>query len=64
MTQDQAIRILENVKREAGRTYKSKIHAAWMNGAYYAEGLDKWACELQNMRNVWGPSWLRRVKVA
>jgi hypothetical protein len=64
MTQDQAIAILGTVKREVGRTYKSKIHSAWQNGSYTAEGLEKWSCELQNMRNVWGPSWLSRANVA
>jgi hypothetical protein len=63
MTQGQAITILEEVKREVGRTYKSKISTAWQTGCYAAEGLERWACELQNMRNIWGPSWLRRAKV-
>ena len=45
----------------AGRTWKSKLRAAWYNAA--EPGYPGEYCYLQQLRNEQGPSWLNRYKL-
>lgn len=62
MKQDEALKVLAQVKLELGRNYKSSIRTAWENGNYYEQGLENWTGPLQNIRNTFGPSWLVKAK--
>jgi len=63
LTNQDALRILSEVKSHVGRLYKSQIANAWMDGRYYNYGLEKWASQLQQIRNAFGPEWLVKAKV-
>ena len=56
--------VLAAVRSHVGRTYKAAVRAAWMDGIYARDGLGSWANQLQRIRNVFGPSWLDRVKAS
>ena len=58
MNKQEAVAVLTEVKSELGRNYKSAIREAWMTGDYGAQCLEKWAGQLQRIRNTFGPSWL------
>lgn len=58
MTNEQAIKVLAEVKAKLGRNYKRAIRIAWMNGDYDGECLGEWASSLQRIRNAFGPTWL------
>ena len=62
MTAQDALKVLAEVKADKGRMYKSMIRTAWMYCNYNNDCLGKWACELQNIRNQFGPSWLAKAK--
>jgi hypothetical protein len=45
-----------------GRSTRRRIREAWMSGNYYAEDLERWSSDLQNIRNQFGPTWLDKFK--
>ena len=45
------------------RRYKTAIHTAWMSGDYEGNGLGELAGPLQTVRNLYGPSWLHRLRL-
>ncbi len=59
------LNLLREVKARLGRSWRTDIHSAWMNGNYRSFGLEDLAGRLQQLRNVsWGgPAWLHRVKL-
>lgn len=63
ITKDQAIAVLKEVREKIGRNYKQPIRMAWMNGDYTGEGLEQWDSQLQQIRNVFGPTWLVNIRV-
>lgn len=58
MNETVALQVLAAVKAKLGRTYKSAIRSAWMDGRYYDYDLEAWSSQLQTIRNTFGPSWL------
>lgn len=50
------------VHRKYGRSYKRRIRDVWMTGAYERECLAEFLPELQQVRNVFSPSWLERFR--
>jgi hypothetical protein len=58
MTLQQASDVLLGVYYVHGRSTRRRIREAWMSGNYYAEDLERWSSDLQNIRNQFGPSWL------
>lgn len=62
MNEQEALSVLSRVKQELGRNYKSAIRQAWFDGNYRSQSLEQWASTLQQVRNVFGPSWLVRAR--
>lgn len=59
---ERAREVLREVRDRHGREYKKLIWSAWMTGRYEYEGLGKWQCELQLIRNSLGPTFLQNVR--
>lgn len=56
--------LLIRLAKEFGRSYKSKIQAAWLNGNYGRLYLDySEASLLQQLRNNQGPEWLAKYQL-
>lgn len=51
----QQLEALKEYARENGRAWKSALMVDWMGG--------KCSAELQQIRNNFGPSWLKRFKM-
>lgn len=63
MTEEQAKKVVAEVKKEVGNSYKRVIRDCWTSHSYIKNGLDNYSVQLQRIRNTLGPSWLSRVKV-
>lgn len=63
MNHGKGIEILTQVRDAVGRTYKDMIRRAWMDGNYERDLLKPWEGPLQRIRNVLGPSWLKRARL-
>lgn len=59
LTTEQTIALIEWSKF-CGRTWKSELRIAWMNGDY--QGFAN-SGPLQQIRNTFGPSWLVNLKL-
>lgn len=46
-----------------GRNWKQTVRLAWETGQYDRLGLSDLAGALQRTRNVFGPSWLNRLRL-
>lgn len=62
MTDKQAREVVLRVRAKHPRSYKRLIHDVWMTGAYEHECLAEFLPELQQVRNIFGPSWLERFR--
>lgn len=47
---------------EHGRTWKAQLHDEWMNACQGISDPDQQAL-LQQIRNTFGPRWLRRIRI-
>lgn len=63
LNEDQRV-ALEAAKSALGRTWKSKLRHMWMDGMYDRYGMGDHSCELQQVRNQFGPTWLDRYATA
>lgn len=61
VSEEDARSVLRTCKKIAGRYYKQAIRDAWATGKY--KELSYLECELQQIRNAYGPKWLKETVV-
>ncbi len=63
ITEGEAIVACTTARAKCGPFWKAAVRRAWESGRYDREGLKALECELQQVRNVFGPSWLYRLRL-